>query len=69
MHQIPVFRGRDGHLSVGVPSAAHLDADGRVKMRDGKKQYTAVLGFEHGEGRERWRRIVLGALADAGIVP
>jgi hypothetical protein len=66
VHQIPVFRGKDG-LSVGVPNAAQIDSDGRIKLRDGKRQYAAVLSFETGEGRERWRRLVLGALAAGGI--
>jgi hypothetical protein len=66
VHQIPVFRSKDG-LSVGVPNAAQLDSEGRVKMRDGKRQYTSVLSFETADGRERWRRLVLGALAQGGI--
>jgi hypothetical protein len=66
VHQIPVFRSKDG-LGVGVPNAAQIDADGRIKLRDGKKQYTAMLSFETTEGRERWRRMVLGALAVGGI--
>jgi len=67
VHQIPVFRRADGSLSVGVPNTAQLDADGRVKQRDGKRQYTAVLSFESAEGRERWQRMILVALTEAGI--
>jgi hypothetical protein len=67
VHSIPVFRHGDHGLSVGVPSAAQLDADGCIKLRDGKRQYTAVLSFETTEARERWQRLVLTALADAGI--
>jgi hypothetical protein len=67
VHSIPVFRRTDGTLSVGVPNAAQLDTDGRVKLRDGKRQYTPVLSFESAEARERWQRMVLGALAVAGI--
>jgi hypothetical protein len=66
VHQIPVFRSKDG-LSVGVPNAAQIDGDGRVKLRDGKKQYTSVLTFETAEAKARWGRMVLGALADAGV--
>jgi hypothetical protein len=64
---IPVFRRADGTLSVGVPNAVQLDTDGRIKQRDGKRQYTAVLSFEATEARERWQRLVLGALAAGGI--
>jgi hypothetical protein len=67
VHAIPVFRRADGSLSVGVPNAAQLDAEGRIKQRDGKRQYTAVLSFETTEARERWQRLVLAALAAAGI--
>jgi len=34
-----------------------IDSEGRIKVRDGKKQYTSVLTFETAEGRERWRRM------------
>src|SRR5690348_5525562 len=67
VHSIPVFRRTDGSLSIGVPNAAQLDTDGRVKLRDGKRQYTPVFSFESAEARERWQRLVLGALAAAGI--
>jgi hypothetical protein len=66
IHNVPVFRGRDG-ISVGTPSSAQIDQGGHVKERDGKRLYIPVITFEHAEGRERWRRMVLGALADAGI--
>jgi hypothetical protein len=66
VHQIPVFRSKDG-LSVGVPNAAQIDSDGRIKLRDGKKQYTSVLTFETAEAKARWGRMVLGALAEAGV--
>jgi hypothetical protein len=67
VHDIPVFRRADGTLSVGAPNAAQLDTDGRIKQRDGKRQYTALLSFETTEARERWQRLVLGALAAGGI--
>jgi hypothetical protein len=51
----------------GVPNSAQLDAEGRIKIRDGKKQYTSVVTFETAEARERSRRLVLAALAQAGV--
>jgi hypothetical protein len=50
-----------------TPNAPEADAEGRIKLRDGKKQYWPVLTFETPEARERWQRLVLGALAAAGI--
>ena len=67
VHAIPVFRRADGSLGVGVPNAAQLDADGRVKQRDGKRDYKPILSFETSEARDRWQRLVLGALAAAGF--
>jgi hypothetical protein len=67
VHQIPVFRRTDGNLSVGVPNAAQLGAEGRIKQRDGKRDYKPILTFETAEGRERWQRLVTGALATGGI--
>jgi hypothetical protein len=67
VNSIPIFRKGDGSLSVGVPNAAQIDSDGRIKVRDGKRQYVAVLSFETAEGRARWQRMVLGALAAGGI--
>jgi hypothetical protein len=67
VHRVPVFRRADGTLSVGTPNAPEVDAEGRIKLRDGKKQYLPVLSFETSEARERWQRMVLGALAAAGI--
>jgi hypothetical protein len=66
---IPIFRRADGSLSVGVPNSAQLDAEGRIKVRDGKRQYASILTFESTEAKARWSRMVLGALIDAGIVP
>ena len=63
----PIFRRVDGSLSAGVPSSAQLDAEGRIKIRDGKRQYTPILTFESAEAKARWQRMVRGALADAGI--
>jgi hypothetical protein len=67
VHAIPVFRRGDGSLSVGVPNAAQLDAEGRIKQRDGKRDYKSILSFETSEARERWQRMVLRALAAGGI--
>jgi hypothetical protein len=67
VHDIPVFRRADDTLSVGVPNTAQLDGEGRIKLKDGKRQYTSVLSFETAEGRARWKRLVLGALAAGGI--
>jgi hypothetical protein len=67
VHAIPVFRRGDGSLSIGVPNAAQLDAEGRIKQRDGKRDYKSILSFETADARERWRRMVLAALTDAGI--
>jgi hypothetical protein len=67
IHAIPIFRRADGSLSAGVPNAAQLDAEGHVRLKDGKRQYTAVVTFETADGRERWQRLVQGALAAGGI--
>jgi hypothetical protein len=64
---IPIFRRADGSLSAGAPSSAQLDADGHIKVRDGKRQYVSVISFETAEAKARWGRMVLGALAEAGI--
>jgi hypothetical protein len=64
---IPIFRRADGSLSAGVPSSAQLDAEGHIKVRDGKRQYTPILIFESAEAKARWQRMALGALAEAGI--
>jgi len=66
---IPIFRRADGSISPGVPSTAQLDAEGRIKVRDGKRQYASILTFETVEAKARWQRMVLGALIDAGIAP
>ena len=68
VHRIPVFRKADGSISVGTPEAADLDRDGHIKLKpDGKKSYGKVITFESSEAKARWDRMVLGALADAGI--
>jgi hypothetical protein len=68
INAIPVFKRSDGSISAGVPSLPTLDGEGRVKLKpDGKRDYHAVISFESGEARERWQRLVLGALDAAGI--
>jgi hypothetical protein len=67
VHAIPVFRRADGSLSAGAPNAAQLDGEGRIKQRDGKRDYKAILTFETTEARDRWQSMVLGALAAGGI--
>lgn len=68
VHDVPVFRTAGGGISVGVPSIPHLDRDGRVRLKpDGKRDYAAVLTFETKAARERWQRLAIGALVDAGI--
>ena len=62
VHRVPVFRTRDGGLGVGTPSIAELDAGGRIKTRDGKCVYSAVISFEKAAARERWQSAVLAAL-------
>jgi hypothetical protein len=67
--EIPVFRRGDGGLSTAGPSAASVDKDGRQKtLPNGKREYWAAIRFE-GDGKERWERAVLGALAAAGVTP
>jgi hypothetical protein len=67
--EIPIFKRADGSISAGSPSAAKIDSEGRQRiLPNGKRDWWAVVRFE-GDGRERWNRAVLGALADAGIVP
>jgi len=65
---VPIFCRTDGSLSAGVPSTAQLDAEGRIKVRDGKRQYTSCVSFESAEAKARWSRMVLAALTDAGVV-
>lgn len=67
--RIPIFRRADCSLSVGVPSAPEVDRDG-VQQRDaaGKRKFWSMISFT-GNSRDRWNRMVLAALADAGIMP
>jgi hypothetical protein len=67
VHKVPVFRKADDSLSIGTPSAAEIDADGKVRLRDGKRDYKSVITFENAAARERWQHTILAALTDAGI--
>jgi hypothetical protein len=67
VHKIPVFKKADGSLSVGTPSAAELDSEGRVRLRENKKVYSAVITFETNDARNRWQHLILAALAAAGV--
>jgi len=68
VNRTPVFRNRDGGLSVGSPSAPEIDAEGHIRINDvGKKQYWPLLTFETKEAKDRFERMGLGALAAAGI--
>jgi hypothetical protein len=65
---IAIFRGTDGSLSAGVPSAPIIGPDGAQLLDvDGKRRYAQVISFETKAARERWNRAILGALAAAGI--
>jgi len=66
----PVFKSRDGTLSVGTPSSPILDAEGRQRIGlDGKRMYVTIVTFANSEARARWRTLTIAALADAGITP
>jgi hypothetical protein len=71
VHRIPILRKRDGGLGVGTASIPVLDAEGRVKMRDSKRMYAAVITFDTAAARERWQQSVLSALnaGDIGDAP
>jgi hypothetical protein len=66
IHRVPVFRKGTG-LSVGAPSGPEIDSEGRVRLRDGKKQYWPVITFANGAAKDRWSRTILDALAAGGI--
>jgi hypothetical protein len=68
--RVPIFVRADGTWSVGVPSAPELDGEGRHRIdENGKRLYWPLLKFSSRERRQRWERLVLNALADAGITP
>jgi hypothetical protein len=64
---IQIFRDADGALSAGVPGVPDLDANGKQRERDGKKQWRQIISFTAPDGRGRWQRAVLAAVAAAGI--
>ena len=70
VHRIPVFRAKDGGLSVGTPSISEIDGEGRVTTQpDGSRSYWPVISFASGEARSRWQQAILAALQAAGVVP
>jgi hypothetical protein len=65
---IPVFRTNTGGLSAAGPDAPLVDSEGiQLRDADGKRQYGKVIKFQTPAARDRWSRMVLAALADAGI--
>jgi hypothetical protein len=69
-HQCPVFRGRNGALSVGTPSIPLLDGEARARVGpDGERQYLTVVTFASASARSHWRDMTAAALAEAGVVP
>jgi hypothetical protein len=68
--KIPIFRRRDDGLSAGSPSCPLLDGEGRQRVgEDGKPQYRPVITFGSREDKARYEKLVLTALADAGVQP
>ena len=61
--RIPGFKRGDGSLSVGMPSTAEADAEGRIRVGyDGKKTYTNLVAFETKEAETRCERLIAAAL-------
>jgi hypothetical protein len=67
IHSVPIFLTREGTWSVGFPTAAQIDAEGKIKLKDGKRQYASVVSVESYEAKERWQSAILRALYAAGI--
>lgn len=68
--RIPVFRGTDGGVSVGVPSVPELDGEGRARTgSDGKRLYSPIVGFSSAAAKLRWQRVVLATLTASGLIP
>ena len=61
-HRVPVFRGKDGDLSAGVPSIPELDAEGRIKERDAKQKYAPVVEIPDRGVRERISAAVIALI-------
>jgi hypothetical protein len=65
---VPVFRKRDGTLSIGTPDCPLVDSHGmQLRDPDGKRRYGKVVSLATQEARERWNATIIGALGDAGI--
>jgi hypothetical protein len=68
--QIPAFRDPEtGAWNVGQPMQWQIDGTGKVKVFNGVRQHQKIITFQNREARERWRRIVLQAMADGGVGP
>ena len=54
--------------TASVPNrhASHT-AEGRVKLREDKRQHVSIITFSTAEARERWQQVVLSAL-NAGSI-
>ncbi len=61
--KVPVFRTGDGELTAGVPSIPEIDAEGKVKTRNGKRVYQPAISFQTADAKARWNRTIVAALA------
>jgi hypothetical protein len=62
LHGCALHRKGDSRW-VGLPGAAQLDADGRVKIgADGKRVYAATVSIPSKEVRENFQRQALAAV-------
>jgi hypothetical protein len=66
--RVPIFKTKAGSLSAGVPNAASIGTDGRVKIKpDGSRAYEATVTFQGADAKERWSNAIVTALDDAGV--
>ena len=66
VHRIPIFRKKDGTLSVGVPDTVVLDRDNTAKKIGGRLLHSSLVTFTDNTAKARWRSSVLAALAAGG---
>jgi hypothetical protein len=66
IHRIPIFRRKNGELSVGVPDTVVLHNDGSPKEIGGRLLHAPLISFSSDEAKARWRSAVLTALAAGG---